>query len=209
MSEQVKVAVVYYSSTGTVYELAKSIVEGAEKAGAEVRLRKVHELAPDEAIAAEAGWASHAAEAQYVAEATAEDILWADAVIFGSPPGTGTRWHILTDPGSNEFCASAAQQQTATLGVTLGTRHGRASCSVRRDVGGDAVGIVEVCRLLIRLVPAGRDARAVLVPAMLPGLMGSRSTSGSGLDGDLRRLRACRGSFCLRHGGSHPRRVRQ
>jgi len=82
MSEQVKVAVVYYSSTGTVYELAKSIVEGAEKAGAEVRLRKVHELASDEAIAANAGWASHAAEAQHVAEATAEDILWADA---GSP----------------------------------------------------------------------------------------------------------------------------
>src|SRR5260221_4368504 len=41
------------------------------------------------------------------------------------------------------------------------------------------------------------------------GLMGSRSTSGSGLDGDLRRLRACRGSFCLRHGGSHPRRGSQ
>ncbi len=89
MSEQVKVAVVYYSSTGTVYELAKSIVEGAEKAGAEVRLRKVHELAPDEAIAANAGWASHAAEAQHVAEATAGDILWADAVIFGSPTRFG------------------------------------------------------------------------------------------------------------------------
>jgi NAD(P)H dehydrogenase (quinone) len=42
-----------------------------------VRLRKVHELAPDEAIGANAGWAIHAAEAQYVAEATAEDILWA------------------------------------------------------------------------------------------------------------------------------------
>jgi multimeric flavodoxin WrbA len=55
MSEQVKVSGVYYSSTGTVYELAKSITEGAEKAGAEVRLRKVHELAPDEAIAANAG----------------------------------------------------------------------------------------------------------------------------------------------------------
>jgi len=89
MSEHVKVAVVYYSSTGTVYELAKSIVEGAEKAGAEVRLRKVHELAPDEAIAANAGWASHAAEAQHVAEATAGDILWADAVIFGSPTRFG------------------------------------------------------------------------------------------------------------------------
>ncbi len=89
MPEATKVAVVYYSSTGTVYELAKSIVEGAEKAGAEVRLRKVAELAPDEAIAANAGWASHLAETQDVPVATAEDILWADAVIFGSPTRFG------------------------------------------------------------------------------------------------------------------------
>jgi NAD(P)H dehydrogenase (quinone) len=89
MSESTKVAVVYYSSTGTVYELAKSIVEGAEKAGAEVRLRKVAELAPEEAIASNAGWASHAAETQDVPVATAEDILWADAVIFGSPTRFG------------------------------------------------------------------------------------------------------------------------
>lgn len=89
MPEATKVAVVYYSSTGTVYELAKSIAEGAEKAGAEVRLRKVAELAPDEAIAANAGWASHIAETQDVPVATAEDILWADAVIFGSPTRFG------------------------------------------------------------------------------------------------------------------------
>lgn len=89
MSEPTKVAVVYYSSTGTVYELAKSIVEGAEKAGAEVRLRKVAELAPEEAIASNAGWAAHAAETQDVPVATAEDILWADAVIFGSPTRFG------------------------------------------------------------------------------------------------------------------------
>jgi NAD(P)H:quinone oxidoreductase type IV len=89
MSEVSKVAVVYYSSTGTVYELAKSIVEGAEKAGAEVRLRKVAELAPEEAIASNAGWAAHAAETQDVPVATAEDILWADAVIFGSPTRFG------------------------------------------------------------------------------------------------------------------------
>jgi NAD(P)H dehydrogenase (quinone) len=89
MSELTKVAVVYYSSTGTVYELAKSIVEGAEKAGAEVRLRKVAELAPEEAIASNAGWASHVAETQDVPVATADDIAWADAVIFGSPTRFG------------------------------------------------------------------------------------------------------------------------
>lgn len=89
MSEPTKVAVIYYSSTGTVYELAQAIVEGAEKAGAEVRLRKVAELAPAEAIAANAGWASHAAETQDVPEASGEDILWADAVILGSPTRFG------------------------------------------------------------------------------------------------------------------------
>ncbi|WP_329135419.1 NAD(P)H:quinone oxidoreductase [Streptomyces sp. NBC_01476] len=89
MSQQVKVAVVYYSSTGNVYELAKSVAEGAEKAGAEVRLLKVHELAPEEAIASNAGWAGHVAETQHVREATPDDITWADAVIFGSPTRFG------------------------------------------------------------------------------------------------------------------------
>jgi NAD(P)H dehydrogenase (quinone) len=84
-----KVAVIYYSATGTVYELAKSVVEGAEKTGAEVRLRKVHELAPEEAIASNAGWASHAADTQDLTEAAPEDLIWADAVIFGSPTRFG------------------------------------------------------------------------------------------------------------------------
>ena len=46
----VKVAVVYYSATGNVYKLAQAIEEGAKEIGAETRLRKVHELAPEEAI---------------------------------------------------------------------------------------------------------------------------------------------------------------
>ena len=87
--DQVKLSIIYYSSTGTTYKLAQAIAEGAEKAGAEVRLRKVAELAPDEAIAANAGWAAHAAQTQDVPVATAEDILWADAVIFGSPTRFG------------------------------------------------------------------------------------------------------------------------
>jgi NAD(P)H:quinone oxidoreductase type IV len=84
-----KIAVIYYSSTGTVHELARSIVEGAEKAGAEVRLRKVPELAPRQAIAANAGWASHVAASQDVVEATPEDLKWADGVVFGTPTRFG------------------------------------------------------------------------------------------------------------------------
>ena len=83
------VSVIYYSSTGTTYALAQRIAEAAEKAGAQVRLRKVRELAPDEAIAANKGWGEHLAATQDIAEATTDDILWSDAVIFGSPTRYG------------------------------------------------------------------------------------------------------------------------
>lgn len=84
-----KVAVIYYSATGSVYALAKAAVESAEKAGAEVRLRKVHELAPQEAINSNQGWAAHALETQNVTEATLDDLEWADAVLLGTPTRYG------------------------------------------------------------------------------------------------------------------------
>jgi NAD(P)H dehydrogenase (quinone) len=85
----VKVAIIYYSATGTTYQLARAIEEGARGAGAEVRLRKVHELAPEAAIASNEGWAAHRLETQDVAEATLDDLRWADAIIFGTPTRYG------------------------------------------------------------------------------------------------------------------------
>ncbi|MEU6207368.1 flavodoxin domain-containing protein, partial [Micromonospora musae] len=49
-----KLAVIYYSSTGTIHSMAKRLAEAGEKVGAEVRLRQVPELAPQEAIASNA-----------------------------------------------------------------------------------------------------------------------------------------------------------
>jgi NAD(P)H dehydrogenase (quinone) len=46
MTEQVKLAVIYYSSTGTIDGMARRAASAGEKAGAEVRLRQVAELAP-------------------------------------------------------------------------------------------------------------------------------------------------------------------
>ena len=89
MPDQTKVSIIYYSATGTVHKLARAIAAGAEKAGAEVTLRKVHELAPEEAIASNQGWAQHRAETQDVPEASADDVVGADAVIFGSPTRYG------------------------------------------------------------------------------------------------------------------------
>src|ERR1700758_3030562 len=85
----IKVAIIYYSATGTTYHLARAVEQGASEAGADVRFRKVRELAPDEAIASNQGWVAHRLGAQQVAGTTLDDLAWADAVIFGTPTRYG------------------------------------------------------------------------------------------------------------------------
>ncbi|MFE0629184.1 NAD(P)H:quinone oxidoreductase [Streptomyces sp. NPDC058864] len=83
------VAVVYYSSTGTIHQLAEIVAGGAAEAGAEVRLLRVAELAPREVIAGVKPWADHAAATEHIPVAAPDDLDWADAVIFGSPTRFG------------------------------------------------------------------------------------------------------------------------
>ncbi|MGC5014344.1 NAD(P)H:quinone oxidoreductase [Streptosporangium sp. DT93] len=85
----VKVAVIYYSATGSVHALARAVAEGAASAGAEVRLRRVAELAPDSAIDRNPLWRRHADAAGAVPEASIDDLAWADAFAFGTPTRFG------------------------------------------------------------------------------------------------------------------------
>lgn len=84
-----KVAVIYYSSTGNVHQLAQAVAEGAEKAGAEVRLRRVAELAPDAAIDANPAWRAHVEATRDLEVATLDDLTWANAYALGSPTRFG------------------------------------------------------------------------------------------------------------------------
>ncbi|WP_433201343.1 NAD(P)H:quinone oxidoreductase [Dactylosporangium sp. CS-047395] len=84
-----KLAVIYYSATGTLHGMARRLAEAGEKAGAEVRLRQVTELAPQEAIASNAAWSQHFDRTKDEPRATADDVVWADAVLFGSPTRYG------------------------------------------------------------------------------------------------------------------------
>lgn len=89
MTEPVKLAVIYYSSTGTIDTMARRAAQSAEKAGAEVRLRHVEELAPREAIESQPEWARHVEEVAGEPRATPDDVVWADAVLFGTPTRFG------------------------------------------------------------------------------------------------------------------------
>ncbi|MFE6702086.1 NAD(P)H:quinone oxidoreductase [Streptomyces sp. NPDC057718] len=89
MPTPVNVAVVYYSSTGTVATIAKAMAEDAERAGAQVRLRRAAELAPQAAIDSNPAWAENARATADIPEVAPDDMAWADAVIFGSPTRYG------------------------------------------------------------------------------------------------------------------------
>ncbi|GAA1187077.1 NAD(P)H:quinone oxidoreductase [Kitasatospora gansuensis] len=83
------VAIIYYSSTGHVHKLAEEAAAGAPKAGAEVRLRKVAELAPAAVVATKQEWADHVEATKDVVEVTLDDLEWADVVLFGTPTRFG------------------------------------------------------------------------------------------------------------------------
>ncbi|MCQ6267637.1 NAD(P)H:quinone oxidoreductase [Fictibacillus sp. WQ 8-8] len=85
----VKLAVIYYSSTGTNYKLANWAAEGGKEAGAEVKVVKVPELAPPEAIESNAAWKAHVDETKDVPEVSLNDLEWADAIIFSIPTRFG------------------------------------------------------------------------------------------------------------------------
>ncbi len=130
----VRILVTYYSSTGSVHRLAEAVRDGAESAGAEVRLRRVAELAPPEAVASNPAWAQHQSEtADRIPVVKLEDLDWADGYAFGTPTrygapaaqlkqfldSAGSLWQEgkLADKPVTAFVSSAEQHggQEATI----------------------------------------------------------------------------------------------
>ena len=85
--EPVNAAIICCSAT--VHALAQAAAEGAEKAGANMRIRKVAELAPPEAISAKPISAQHLQNTTDIDQATFGDLAWADVVLLGTPTRFG------------------------------------------------------------------------------------------------------------------------
>jgi len=86
-----KILIPFYSRTGSVEALALAVAEGAKSEGAEVRLRRAREVVGADVMASVPGWkeSADAMNAKYPAP-TADDAVWADGVIFGTPTRFGS-----------------------------------------------------------------------------------------------------------------------
>lgn len=87
--KNVRLAIIFYSVGGTNYQMAKWAKAGAEAAGAEVKLFKVEELAPQAVIDGNEKWKSTVEATKDIPVATSADIEWADALIFSTPTRFG------------------------------------------------------------------------------------------------------------------------
>ena len=124
---QAKVAIIYYSQTGTTYLLAKAIEEGARSAGAETRLVKVKETAPNEVWTGNENWKNHHDETADVKEATNDDLEWADAVIFGTPTRYGlpsAQLKNFMDQTGGLWAKGALVNKIGSSFTTTATAHG-------------------------------------------------------------------------------------
>ena len=82
-----KVLVLYYSSYGHIERMAQAVAEGARETGAEVTVKRVPELVPEE-VARKSGYKLD----QPAPIATINELVDYDAIIFG----TGTRFGNMT-----------------------------------------------------------------------------------------------------------------
>jgi NAD(P)H dehydrogenase (quinone) len=123
-----KILIAFYSRNSATEALANAVAEGARAAGAEVRLRRAREIVGPDVIARVPGWAEavERMNAAYPAP-TADDAVWADAIVFGTPtrfgaPASELRAYI-DSLGGLWFQGKLNGKASGAFGST-GTKHG-------------------------------------------------------------------------------------
>ena len=117
-----KVLVLYYSSWGHVEQLAKAVAEGVRDAGAEVVVKRVPELVPEE-VARQ----SHYKLDQDAPIAKPEELGDYDAIIFGTPTRYGnmaSQMKQFIDQTGGLWMKGALVGKVGSVFTSTATQHG-------------------------------------------------------------------------------------
>lgn len=123
---QPKVLVAYYSATGNVAALAHALAEGARTVGADIRVMRVAETAPAEAIAANPKWQAWVDQASDPL-VSLDDLAWCDALAIGSPTrfgGPTAQMKAFLDTTGGLWFADALSSKVCTAFTSASTLHG-------------------------------------------------------------------------------------
>ena len=124
---QVKLAIVYYSTYGTNHAMAEVAAAAARAAGAEVRLLRVAETAPEAVVNSQDGWKAAAAAQAAVPVATPEDMEWANAYLFSAPTRFGqapSQLRAFIDTLGGVWNKGALANKPVSAMTSAGNAHG-------------------------------------------------------------------------------------
>lgn len=117
-----KVLVLYYSSYGHIEKMAAAIAEGVRDAGAEVTIKRVPELVPEE-IARKSGMKVD----QAAPIATVAELPDYDAIIFGTPTRFGnmaSQMRNFLDQTGGLWMSGALIGKVGSVFASTATQHG-------------------------------------------------------------------------------------
>ena len=124
------IAVIHYSSTGNTLKLATGLADGARERGAVVRLLRVAELAPRDAVEKNPAWMRHLQKEESAGGtplAQLDDLAWADGIALGSPTrfgGPTAQLKNFLDSTGGLWAKGVLAQKVVTAFTSASTSHG-------------------------------------------------------------------------------------
>ena len=187
------ISVIFYSMTGNTAALARAVAGGAERAGADVRLLRVHELIPPDVIAQSPKMQETHEQLAAIPLATNDDLLSANGVAFGSPTRYGNMSSQLKnfiDQTGKLWVSGALVGKIAAVFCSTSTMHGGQESTLLSMVHPALPPRVHRARAPVRRGGAdehGRHPRRLAVRRLLGERAGRRATADRGIDLTLAR----------------------
>lgn len=122
-----KVTIIFYTTYGTNHQIAEVAADAAREAGAEVRLRRVKETAPEEVVKKQEAWSAQLEKMSDVAEVSHEDMEWADGYVFSAPTrygGAASQMRAFIDTLGPLWQAGKLADKTFTAMTSAMNPHG-------------------------------------------------------------------------------------
>lgn len=122
-----KITVLFYSTYGTNHAIATAAAEAAEAAGAEVRLRRAAETAPQKVVESQDAWAAQLEKMQDIPEVSIDDMVWADGYFVSVPTRYGaapSQMQAFIDTLGGIWSEGKLANKTFTATTSAGNTHG-------------------------------------------------------------------------------------
>ena len=123
----VKLAIVFYSTYGTNHRMAEIAAEAARAAGAEVRLLRIAETAPEAVVNGQEGWKAQVDRASAIPVATPADMEWANAYLFSTPTrfgGAASQLRAFIDTLGGQWFTGALANKAVSAMTSAQNAHG-------------------------------------------------------------------------------------